>query len=129
MIAVDTNVIVRFLTGDHKAQFQKASALFANSDIFIPETVILETAWVLRHAYDFDPPAICEAIAKTLGLPNVRTHRPDSIAEALDLVRQGLDFADALHLALSRECAQFATFDTAFIKRARGVTRCKVRKP
>jgi predicted nucleic-acid-binding protein len=129
VIAVDTNVIVRLLTADDEAQFQKASTLFANNDIFISETVILETAWVLRHAYDFDPQAICEAIGKTLGLPNVGTHRPELIAEALDLARQGLDFADALHLSLSQECRQFATFCTAFLKRPKGLTRCKVRKP
>ena len=128
MVAVDTNVVVRLLTCDEKEQFQKAVALFAKHDIFIPETVILETEWVLRYAYKFGPSLICEALAKTLGLPNVKTDRPSVIAQALDLARQGLDFADALHLASSQECTRFATFDTAFIKRAKGLTNCAVGK-
>ncbi|MCK5405768.1 MAG: type II toxin-antitoxin system VapC family toxin [Desulfobulbaceae bacterium] len=129
MISVDTNVIVRLLTRDDEKQFQKASALFEKSDIFIPETVILETAWVLRHAYGFDPSTICEAISKTLGLPNVMTQRPEIIVQTLDLTRQGLDFANALHLSLSQGCKQFVTFDTAFIRKSKGLTKCKVKQP
>lgn len=129
MIAIDTNVIVRLLTRDNEEQFQKASALFIKYDIFIPETVILETEWVLRYTYNFTPAAICDAFIKTFGLPNVKIQRPDIIAHAIDLTQQGLDFADALHLSLSKECKQFATFDTAFIRKAKGLTKCKVTKP
>lgn len=129
MVAVDTNVIVRLLTRDDEAQFQKATALFGKQDIFIPETVVLETEWVLRYAYKFEPAAICDALAKTLGLSNVKTQRPGTMAQAIALARQGLDFADALHLASSQECTQFATFDTAFIKQAKGLTKCRVKKP
>jgi predicted nucleic acid-binding protein len=64
-----------------------------------------------------------------LGLPNVQTARPGVIAQALDLAGQGLDFADALHLAASQECNQFSTFDTSFIKKANGLTGCQVRTP
>jgi predicted nucleic acid-binding protein len=129
MVAVDTNVIVRLLTRDDEAQYQKATALFGKEDIFIPETVVLETEWVLRYAYRFEPAAICDALAKTLGLANVKTPRPETMAQAIALARQGLDFADALHLAASQECSQFATFDTAFIKQAKGLTKCRVKKP
>jgi predicted nucleic-acid-binding protein len=129
MIAIDTNVLVRLLTRDDETQFQRASVLFTENKIFIPETVILETEWVLRFAYKFPQTAIFEALRKTLGLPNVQTTRPGVIAQALDLAGQGLDFADALHLAASQECSQFATFDTSFIKKANGLTGCQVRTP
>lgn len=126
MIAVDTNIVVRLLTRDEEEQFKQAAALFASQPIFIPETVILETEWVLRFAYRFQPDAICDAFAKLLGLVNVKTSRPVVVAQAIDLSRQGLDFADALHLASSQECAKLATFDTDFIKRAKGLTACAV---
>jgi len=129
MIAIDTNVLVRLLTADDEEQFRKAKELFATKDIFIPETVILESEWVLRYAYKFEPAAVCTALSATLGLPNVKIQRPAVISQAIDLARQGLDFADALHLASSQDCGQFATFDTAFIKRAKGLTKCKVRRP
>jgi len=129
MIAIDTNVLVRLLTRDDEPQFQQASTLFAGNKIFIPEIVILETEWVLRFAYKLPQAAILEALRKTLGLPNVQTARPGVIAQALDLAGQGLDFADALHLAASQECSQFATFDTSLIKKANGLTGCQVRTP
>ncbi len=128
MIAVDTNVVVRLLTRDDEQQFQKAAALFARQSIFIPETVILETEWVLRFAYRFESAAICDAFTKLLGLANVKTARPAVLAQAIELSRQGLDFADALHLAASQECSRLATFDTAFIKGAKGLTNCAVGK-
>jgi predicted nucleic-acid-binding protein len=129
MVAVDTNVVVRLLTRDEEEQFQKAAALFAKHDVFIPETVILETEWVLRYAYKFEASAICNALTKILGLPNVKTKRPSVIAQAIVLTHHGLDFADALHLASSQECTRFATFDTVFIKRAKSLSNCRVSKP
>lgn len=129
MISVDTNIIARLLTRDNEEQFQKASTLFAKNDIFIPESVILECEWVLRYAYNFTSTAICTAFMKTFGLPNVKIKRPEIIAQAIDLTRQGMDFADALHLASSQECKRLATFDTGFIRKAKGLTRCKVQLP
>ena len=53
MIAVDTNIVVRLLTRDEELQFQKALILFQNHDVFIPDTVVLESEWVLPYTYDF----------------------------------------------------------------------------
>ena len=52
MIAVDTNVLVRLLTGDDPAQTQRSVELFAQESILIPKTVLLETEWVLRYSYE-----------------------------------------------------------------------------
>jgi len=48
MISIDTNVIVRLLTQDDPVQFKKSQELFKNHEIFITDTVVLETEWVLR---------------------------------------------------------------------------------
>lgn len=71
MIAIDTNIIVRFITKDDDLQYQQSLALFKSKNIFIPDTVILETEWVLRFAYKFKPLEICRAFRKVFGLPNV----------------------------------------------------------
>lgn len=71
MVAVDTNIIVRLLTQDDNAQYQKSLEIFQTQTIFIPDTVILETEWVLRFAYKFKPSEICAALRKILGLLNV----------------------------------------------------------
>ena len=81
MTAIDTNILVRFLTRDDETQFWKTTALFKKNDIFIPSTVILETEWVLGYSYNFEPEAIFVAFAKTFGLPNVKIQNSDSIAE------------------------------------------------
>lgn len=129
MVAVDTNILVRLLTGDDPAQYQAAKRLFASEDIYIADTVILETEWVLRYAYDFEPGAICQSLRKLFGLGNVHLNQPRLIAQAIDWHESGLDFADALHLALSQQNPSFKTFDGKLIKRAKKLTKCSVERP
>lgn len=129
MIAVDTNIVVRLLTQDDELQYQKSLELFQHPKIFIPDTVILETEWVLRFAYQFKPNQVCSALRKLLGLPNVYLTNAMLIHQALLWHENGLDFADAFHLAQSQNSDKFYTFDEKFIKNARGLTNCEVKKP
>ena len=68
MISVDTNVIVRFLTKDDPAQFQNSFKLFQEQDIFICNTVVLESESVLRFAYQFTSDRISQAFRQLFGL-------------------------------------------------------------
>ncbi len=112
MISVDTNVVVRLLTRDDESQYQTALSLFDGNQIFIPNTVILELEWVLRFAYRFKPAQIADALEKLAGLEQVTIDRPDDLSLALQGLRNNMDFADALHLAISATTTrQFATFD------------------
>ena len=54
MLAVDTNVLVRFLARDDTGQTARADHLLRVNRIWIPKTVLLETEWVLRNSYAFD---------------------------------------------------------------------------
>ena len=118
MISVDTNVIIRLLTGDDQPQFKRAKSLFEKESIFITTTVILETEWVLRYAYNFKPLIIAGAFQSLFGLSNVQLEEPLIIAEAIEWHKEDLDFADALHLAKSQTSRSFATFDKKLIKKA-----------
>lgn len=129
MIAVDTNILVRFLTWDDKHQFKKALALFESHEVFSPDSVILESEWVLRYAYGFTPDAICGAFTKLFGLPDVRVTNLTLIGQAIRWHEEGLDFADALHLALSQQYEQFFTFDSKLIRKAKGLCKCYIFKP
>jgi predicted nucleic-acid-binding protein len=71
MIAIDTNIVVRFLTEDDPIQFKQAVKLFNELDLFIADSVVLEMKWVLRFAYKFSPVEIVSAFRKLLGLANV----------------------------------------------------------
>ncbi len=118
MIAVDTNVIVRLLTGDEPRQTARARRLFNIETIFLPKTVLLESEWVLRRLYRLDRSAIVRALDALISLPNVRCEDEPVVQQALAWSLGGLDFADALHLAASRTAERFTTFDRALIKGA-----------
>ena len=129
MPAVDTNVVVRLLTGDDTAQHRIGLKLFDTEEIFIPDTVLLETEWVLRAAYGLAPTSICHAIKKILGLPNVTVANGPQVAQAVAWHEGGLDFADAFHLAQCQGQQSLKTFDSDFVKRAKALSECRVEKP
>lgn len=129
MISVDTNIIVRLLTGDDKSQFEKARALFSEEDILVTTTVILECEWVLRYAYNFEQSVILDAFSSLFGLPNVHFESSDKISNAIRWCQNGMDFADALHLAMSKEADSFVTFDKKLIKAALKNSTIQVHEP
>jgi predicted nucleic-acid-binding protein len=129
MVGVDTNIIVRLLTQDDEEQFDRSFKLFQEQEIFISDTVILETEWVLRFAYHFKRDEICRAFRNLFGLPNVQVTNGSMMLQVLEWHEHGLDFADALHLAHSQNCSAMYTFDDKFAKRAKGLGKCEVQHP
>ena len=118
MHAVDTNVLVRLLTGDDVEQTKRVAALFKKEAIYIPKTVLLETEWVLRRLYRLERKAVVGAFRKVSGLANVEIEHPLAVTQALQWCDGGMDFADALHLASSHASEKFATFDAQLKKSA-----------
>lgn len=118
MTAVDTNVVVRLLTGDNLKQAAAARSLFATGPIWIAKTVLLETSWVLRSLYGFEEDAVRQAFIRLLGLRNVHAEDKQSIAAALALTVHGVDLADAIHLSSRPPGAAFVSFDRSFVRRA-----------
>jgi predicted nucleic-acid-binding protein len=129
MIAVDTNLLVRLLTKDDPNQAKRAAKIIESDVIFIPKTVMLETEWVLRHAYGIDKDAIMKGFQKIMGLPNVRVEDQQTVFQAISWYESGLDFEDALHLASSMKADGFVTFDKAFIKKARKLISFDITMP
>jgi predicted nucleic-acid-binding protein len=129
MIAVDTNLLVRLLTKDDPNQAKRAAKILESDVIFIPKTVMLETEWVLRHAYGINKDAIMKGFQKIIGLPNVRVEDQQAVFQAISWYELGLDFADALHLASSVKADKFVTFDNAFIKKARKLISIDITLP
>ena len=79
MIAVDTNVVIRLLTGDDQDQATRARELFETETIWLPKTVILEAEWVLRRLYGLAKGRVAEALTALAALPNVRARmKPQS---------------------------------------------------
>jgi predicted nucleic-acid-binding protein len=125
MIAVDTNILARFYCDDPedaeaKRQRPRARRVMLESPaVFVPLTVILEFEWVMRGFYEVEPETFCQTVEHLLGMPHVTVERWEAVKDAVDLHRQGLDFADALHWLSSAACSQFVTFDDrGFVRRA-----------
>jgi predicted nucleic acid-binding protein len=118
MLAIDTNLVVRYLTGDHPAQSAKAKALIDGKDVFVCTTVLLESEWVLRSVYGYEPEQLAQALRAFAGLPHVTLEDDALAARALDWMMKGMDLADALHLLQSEGVEAFVTFDTRVKKMA-----------
>ena len=118
MVALDTNVVVRYLVQDDAAQALRATRLFRSQQVWLAKTVLLECEWVLRGAYQFQPAEITAAFRALLGLANVEVEDAPAVAAALRATERGLDFADALHAASAGPGMRFLTFDAVFTKRS-----------
>lgn len=129
MLAVDTNIIVCYLTADHPEQFAQVSVLINGEDVYICTSVLLETEWVLRRGYRFSRDRVIAALIAFAGLPRVMLEDPASVAKALDWTQNGMDFADALHLAKASGCETFISFDRRLAATANAVSEVKVRSP
>jgi predicted nucleic-acid-binding protein len=100
-----------------------------SDDILVPKTVLLETEWVLRHGYVIGREVIAQSFQKLLGIPNVKSEDPQAVSQGLRWYQEGLDFADALHLASSAKADRFATFDKDFVKKASKLGSIDVFRP
>ena len=111
MRAVDTSVLARFYLRDDATQGRIAAEVLSGGDVFVPKTVILELEWVLRYVADQPEAKVIECLAHLIALPGVTIEDRDEIETALGHCRNGIDFADALHLAASKACTELLTFD------------------
>jgi predicted nucleic acid-binding protein len=127
MLAIDTNLIVRYLAADHPKQSAQAKALIDSEEILVCTTVLLEAEWVLRSVYGFAAKDLVRAFRAFAGLPRVTVEDPARLARALDWMEDGMDFADALHLSGAQDCDAFATFDRHLVRAAGKLGGIKVR--
>ena len=130
MQAVDTNVLASFVLRDDAAQARRADALL-KSPVWVPVTVFLELAWVLGCLRDSGQDVI-DDLRALLSLPSLHCDHGEVMALGLTWAEQGMDLADALHLALSQRKDGFRSFDKALIasaKKARPATLAAVAAP
>ena len=123
-VAVDTNVIVRFLTGDDPAQSLAATELFRAASsgrvhLIIPTPVLQETVYVLETFYDGTPETIAPKLASLLSLTGVTCPDARWVLDAIQWYRaKNADFGDALLCAYARHHhCEVSTFDRDLIKK------------
>ena len=117
MIALDTNVLVRFLTQDDPAQFAAVETVFAVLSAaapgFIAREVVVELVWVLERAYGLGRDDIGRMIFALLEAQEFRVEAADRVGLAASrYVKGGAGVSDQMILlAAAERGATLFTFD------------------
>ncbi len=127
MLALDTNVILRYLVQDNEVQAEAAGSLIesltADRPGFICREVIIEMVWVLERSYRFTRSQIADVLVEmTLTQGLVFESEDDVVRAALQYRQGGPGFADLMILAAvtRAEADPLYTFDRA-LSRNEGV--------
>jgi predicted nucleic-acid-binding protein len=114
MRAVDTNVLVRLITGDDAVQAASAD-IFIQKGAWVSILVLAEAGWVLTTVYSLSTRDLATAIEMLLNHKDLTLQDPDVVAAALALFRSKpvLGFSDCLMLQLARQAGHLplGTFD------------------
>ena len=118
MIAVDTNILVRLVTGDDQSQVERILALAAEERFFVSLTVLMETEWVLRSRFGYDRSTIYKAFEALPNLVSMDFEDEEGVAWALDRFEIAGELADYLHIVAARKIGRFVTFEKNLTDRA-----------
>jgi predicted nucleic-acid-binding protein len=119
MIALDTNVLVRFLVEDDRRQATRARSVVAtaiaqNVQLYVSDIVACEVVWVLESAYGFGRGEIASVLNQLLHARHLKFRSTKLMLEAVEAYEVGKgDFADYLIRAdaMDAGCAVVLTFD------------------
>ena len=121
MIALDTNILVRYLTQDDPVQSRRAtqvieSAMSKGESLFITNIAMCELVWVLEGAYQHAHTDIAETLELVLRVAQFAFEDKSSLWHALDDYQRGKgEFSDHLlgRIATIAGCDHTLTFDRA----------------
>ncbi len=135
MLALDTNVILRYLVQDNEVQAEAAGSLIesltADRPGFICREVTVEMVWVLERSYRFTRSQIADVLVEmTLTQGLVFEAEDDVVRAALQYRQGGPGFADLMILAAvtRAEADPLYTFDRA-LSRKEGVALVEAASP
>lgn len=114
---VDTNIIVRHLTGEPPDMASRATAfLAAESDLFLADLIVAETIYVLESFYKAPRGQIATAMRSLIALRCVVTVDPALLLRAFEIYEvDRIDFAEAYLVACAESSGvnSIASFDRA----------------
>ncbi len=104
MIALDTNVLVRFLVRDDESQAASARTMLASCSAekpgFVCREVILELVWVLERAYSFPREQIADVLEQLVSTEELVVEAAADVARAAFKYGTGeAGFSDLMILA------------------------------
>jgi predicted nucleic-acid-binding protein len=114
MRAVDTNVLVRLITGDDPKQLSAAED-FVQRGAWVSQLALAEAAWVLASIYQKKASEIAGAIEMLLNHEHLTIENSEAVSIALEKfrVRPTVGFSDCLLLEIARKAGHLplGTFD------------------
>ena len=122
MITIDTNVFLRWLLDDDKRKSEATTRLLKRAEkgeveIWVPDLVIAEIAWVLRSFYKIRPHAVAEMIEPVVNAPMIDFENRDRLRQAVALYHaHQVDFTDCYIAAAAAErgLESVASYDRDF---------------
>lgn len=112
---VDTNVLIRHLTGDPPAQARRATTFLEHAEeLLLPDLIVAEVVYVLESFYEVARPRIAELVRAIVGFPAIVVVDEPLLLRALEVYEvDRIDFAEA-YLVASAEASgvqTIASFD------------------
>ncbi len=119
MKGIDTNILVRFLTGDDEQQAKVVYNIFKKAEsekreLFVSLLVVLELIWVLESVYEIPRAEILDSISNLLLLPILKFEHQSTLQQFTRASQgNGYDLSDLLigHSARNQGCKTVITFD------------------
>lgn len=129
---VDTNILVRHLTGDPPSTAARATAYLASADeLFLPDVIVAETVYVLESYYEAPRHQVAEAMRSLVAFAAIVTVDRALLLRAIEVYEiDRLDFAEAYLVACAESTGvgRVVSFDKS-IDRVGTVTRAEPPEP
>jgi predicted nucleic-acid-binding protein len=114
---LDTNVLIRHLTGDPPAQARRATAFLERADeLLVPDLIVAEVVYVLESFYEVKRQRLAELVRAIVAFPAIVVADEPLLLRALEVYEvERIDFAEA-YLIASAEASgveTIASFDRA----------------
>lgn len=123
MTGLDTNVLVRYITGDDARQSAKAAKLMESFDDespgFVSLVTLTELVWVLESTYEYSREQLVVVLETLLAVDHLKVDRVSAVTSAVRTYGQSkADFADCLieRLSAAAGCRVTRTFDKGAAK-------------
>jgi predicted nucleic acid-binding protein len=112
---LDTNVLIRHLTGDPPAQARRATAFLERADeLLLPDLIVAEVVYVLESFYEVKPKRVAELVRAVIAFPAIVVVAEPLLLRALEVYEvDRIDFAEAYLVAIAEAGAveSIASFD------------------
>lgn len=130
--AIDTNLLVRYLTEDDPQKAQAVENLLDRAQagavrLFAPSVILAELVWVLESYYKLGRTEVADLAEAVLNTPGLDVEDEALLRHAVTEYRNGkMDFIDAMLLVYTRtrEIGTIYTFDRTHFRDEAGIV-CK----